>query len=231
MEAIKAYILAHDLKPGDPLPTEAILCEAVGVSRSSVREALRKLEALDIITSHQGRGSFVGEMSMQPLVDTLVLRSALERSTGKRSLSEVITIRRALDLGVAEELITAFRGTRNPRMWDLVDRMTDLSHQGRAYYEEDIAFHSQLLERLDSALLQQLMSAMWLIHQTVTPFLEAADASSLEQTAQAHARILKACEDGDLDAYRIAIDEHYAPVKQLLADAAAETADATASDS
>ena len=41
IDAIKAYILNHDLKPGDALPTEATLCETLQVSRSSVREAGR----------------------------------------------------------------------------------------------------------------------------------------------------------------------------------------------
>ncbi|WP_353065385.1 FadR/GntR family transcriptional regulator [Arcanobacterium hippocoleae] len=57
MNAVKSYILENGLKSGDPLPTEAKLCETLGVSRSSVREALRKLEALDIVTTRQGCGS------------------------------------------------------------------------------------------------------------------------------------------------------------------------------
>ena len=44
MDAIKSYILRERLQPGDLLPTEVELCEAVGASRSSVREAVRKLE-------------------------------------------------------------------------------------------------------------------------------------------------------------------------------------------
>ncbi|PTK34592.1 FadR family transcriptional regulator, partial [Staphylococcus hominis] len=82
MDAIKAYILKHQLTTGDPLPTEAKLCADLGVSRSSVREALRKLEALDIISVRQGRGSVVGQMSMQPLVETLVLKNALDHTQG-----------------------------------------------------------------------------------------------------------------------------------------------------
>ncbi|WP_353067543.1 hypothetical protein [Arcanobacterium hippocoleae] len=41
---------------------------------------------------------FVGEMSMQPMVETLIIRTALQHSTGDTSLSEVVAIRRALDL-------------------------------------------------------------------------------------------------------------------------------------
>jgi len=82
MYAIKSYILRHGLHPGDRLPTESALCADLGVSRSSVREALRKLQALDIVTVRQGSGSYVGDMSLQPLVETLVLRAALDDISG-----------------------------------------------------------------------------------------------------------------------------------------------------
>lgn len=215
MNAIKSYILTHDLKPGAPLPTEAVLCADLGVSRSSVREALRKLEALDIVSSHQGRGSFVGEMSMQPLVETLLLRSALE-SDGAKSLSEVVAIRRALDRGISVELVSAMKGSENPDLWTLVDRMRTKATEGRIYYEEDIAFHSGLLEYLDNDLIQQLVSAMWLIHQSVTPQLKSAGSAAMLATAQAHGDILAACEAGDIDAYRAAVDLHYAPLAALI---------------
>ena len=56
MDAIKSYILRERLQPGDLLPTEIELCEAVGASRSSVREAVRKLEGLNIVNVEHGRG-------------------------------------------------------------------------------------------------------------------------------------------------------------------------------
>lgn len=53
-DAIKAYILRQGLAPGDPLPSEARLCADLQVSRSSVREALRTLQALDIVVIKRG---------------------------------------------------------------------------------------------------------------------------------------------------------------------------------
>ncbi|WP_341532750.1 FadR/GntR family transcriptional regulator [Schaalia vaccimaxillae] len=216
MDAIKRYMLTHGLKPGDPLPTEAILCSDLGVSRSSVREALRKLEALDIITVRQGRGSFVGQMTMQPLVETLVLRSALEQINGLKSLSDVVAIRRALDLGIAEELVNAMKGTTNAPLWDAVEAMKTKAAAGQTYYDEDIAFHSGLLDYLSNSLMQQLTSAMWMIHQTVSPKLKAADNEQMMSAALAHADILRACEAGNIDAYKAAVDCHYNPLNALI---------------
>lgn len=221
MDAIKAYILQHGLRTGDRLPTEASLCADLGVSRSSVREALRKLEALDIVTVRQGSGSYVGTMSLQPLVETLVLRSALDEINGIQSLRSIIDTRRALDLGIAPGLLAAMKGKRDPRLWDLADAMRAKAQAGRTSLAEDIAFHSALLESLHNPLMSQLVSAMWLIYQALAPQLETASEEHLLASAEAHAAILRACESGDVDAYRKAIEDHYLPLLSLIGAAPA----------
>ena len=56
-ERIKHYILENKLQPGDPLPTEAELCDALGASRTSIREAVKTLNALDIVNVRHGHGT------------------------------------------------------------------------------------------------------------------------------------------------------------------------------
>jgi GntR family transcriptional regulator, transcriptional repressor for pyruvate dehydrogenase complex len=58
---IRALIESGELKAGDKLPTERSLAEQLGVSRSSVREALSALEVLGVIHSRQGLGNFIAE--------------------------------------------------------------------------------------------------------------------------------------------------------------------------
>ena len=61
VEQIRALIESGQLKAGDKLPTERSLAEQLGVSRSSVREALSALEVLRVIHSRQGLGNFIAE--------------------------------------------------------------------------------------------------------------------------------------------------------------------------
>ena len=58
-DAVNDYIREHGLKAGDRIPTEAELCAAFGVSRPSVREALRLLEQERLVVTAHGRGRFV----------------------------------------------------------------------------------------------------------------------------------------------------------------------------
>ncbi len=222
MDAIKAYILRHQLTTGDPLPTEAKLCADLGVSRSSVREALRKLEALDIISVRQGRGSVVGQMSMQPLVETLVLKNALDHTQGTRSLRTIVATRRYIDLGVAEEIVANMKGTSNPQLSELVDKMTQKARKNELFSDEDIAFHTALLRSLNNDLIEQLMQAMWLVHQAILPELVHNQSVGLIHTAESHQKMLDAAEAGDLAAYIEAIDEHYQPLDQIIKENEAE---------
>ena len=219
MDAIKAYMLANNLRPGDPLPTEAALCNALGVSRSSVREALRKLEALDVVRVRQGRGSVVGDMTLDPLVDTLMLRVALDSSQSNVIIRSIAETRVALDFGVAEQLTIVMKDTENPHLRDLVAKMEEKTEHGLLFPDEDIAFHTGLLSNLNNPVLVELMRAMWFVHQTLLPNLDlslAKERANLLKTARAHGHMLDAAEAGDLQGYIAAVREHYQPLQHLL---------------
>ena len=89
-DAIKDLIRARGLEPGDLMPTEAELVVELGVSRSSIREAVRTLTALDILEVRHGTGTFVGQLSLKPLVEGMVFRGVLLPGDGLQSLREII---------------------------------------------------------------------------------------------------------------------------------------------
>lgn len=216
MHAIKQLILARRLRPGDPLPTEQVMCDELGVSRSSVREAIRKLEALDIVSVQQGRGTFVAEMSMQPLVETLVLRGSLAVHDGPAALREVVDLRRYLDLGMAEAVVKSLAGKPDEELAGLVAAMESKAARRESFTEEDIAFHSALISRLGNETAQQIVRALWLVHMTVIPDLREYVDAGLEVTARAHGLMLQAAVDGDVEAYQAAVLEHYRPLVEIL---------------
>lgn len=215
MDVIEQYIISKGLKPGDPLPTEARLCEDLGVSRSSVREALRQLQALDIVAVHQGRGTFVSDMSLRPLVKSLVVRASLG-TDNFTSLKEVVEIREVLDVGLARKIVESMEGTRHEELHSITDVMIAKAERGESFPDEDIAFHRGLMQSVGNALVEQLMSAMWIIHMAVIPDLPAGDQTSMIATARAHRDMLLASEAGDVEGYEAAVDAHYAPLLRTL---------------
>jgi len=75
VDDILSKIVNRIYKAGCRLPTEAELCQAYGVSRVTVRESLKKLEMMDVISIQQGRGTFVKEIGlgnfMQPMFNLI----------------------------------------------------------------------------------------------------------------------------------------------------------------
>lgn len=215
-DQIKGFILREGLRPGDALPTEAELCEHLGVSRSSVREAIRTLSTLDIVEVRHGHGTFVGNMSLDALVEALVFRGVLSPGDDLRALRDVVEIRQALDLAMAERIVASLAGTTDPDLHALVDQMVAAAADGLAFPTQDRAFHTGLLARLDNSLVGQLVAAFWDVHTAVVAQLGTSVAADLDQTARAHAAMLDAAEAGDAEAFRAAVVSHYEPVDRAL---------------
>lgn len=216
--AIKEWILKHGLQPGDPMPTELDLMHALGVSRSSVREACRTLATLDIVEVQHGKGMFVGQMSLAPMVRSLVFRGVISPGDDLQALREVVEVRQALELTVAEQVIAAHRDTPDQLLDQYVTEMITSAQAGKPFTATDRQFHTRLLERLDNKLFGQLVGAFWDIHMAVLPRLKVAMPADLTQTAHAHGKMLAAARAGDSDGYRTAVIEHYEPLRRCLAE-------------
>lgn len=222
MTAIKDYILHSNLQPGDPLPTESQMCESLGVSRSSVREAVRTLSALDIVEVRHGHGMFVGRISMQPMVELLVFRGMLNPGDDFRSLEEIVEVRQSLDHAFAINVCAAWRGKRSEEMHKAVDEMEALAAIGKPFLEQDRFFHSRMLAPLDNQLFRQLTEAFWDVHALTSPRMGVPRPADMQETAKAHRRMLEAAEAGNMAAYQRAVDNHYAPLLRNLRGAQRE---------
>ena len=215
-DQIKDLILTRGLRSGDPLPTEADLCETLDVSRSSVREAIRALATLDIVEVRHGHGTFVGRMSLDPMVQALVFRGALSQDDNLQALRDVVEIRQALDLAMADQVVASLSGGANADLHQLAKEMIELADAGDAFAEADRAFHTTLLAGLDNQLAGQLVGAFWDVHTAVVPRLGLALPADLRATARAHQDMLTAAEDGDIETFKSAVVRHYAPLVRTL---------------
>ena len=217
MTAIKDFILRTGLQTGDALPTESQLCTDLGVSRSSVREAVRTLVALDIVEVRHGHGMFVGKVSMRPMVESLVFRGLLNPGDDHRGLRDIVEVRITLDNALAGPVTHAWKNRQDTELDQIVAQMDLHAQKGELFTEQDRRFHMRLLEPLDNHLFLHLTEAFWAIHTLTVPLLGAPRPEDMLTTARAHRAMLQAARAGDVQAYRQATTRHYAPLLAVLA--------------
>ncbi len=100
---LRAEITSGRLQPGERLPPEPELCVKIGVSRSTVREALRLLASQHLIVTTRGvtGGSFVAHPDAGQLADGLSAGFALLTSSAEVGLGDLLELRRALEVPAA----------------------------------------------------------------------------------------------------------------------------------
>ena len=183
-----------------------------------MREAIRTLSTLDIVDVRHGHGTYVGEMSLAPMVETLAFRGVLNPGGSLDALREVVEVRLALDLSMAERVIEAAQDADTSELDEMVDAMVDKAGRGEYFLEEDRIFHTPLLEATGNHLAGQLVGAFWDVHTAVLPQLSISPPSDISLTAKAHGDMLDAVRKGDVEAYRRAVIAHYEPLQRGIAE-------------
>ncbi len=215
-QAIKDLILARDLHPGDPMPSEADLMAMLGVSRSNLREAVRTLVALDMLEVRHGTGTFVGQLSMRPFVEALAFRGLLLPGDDFEALRQVIEVRTALDLALAATVVEQLTGDDAADLYEFCDVMERAADRGESFLEADRSFHLGLANRLGNQLYGELVAAFWDVHGIIGPRLGVPTPRDIHDTAIAHRHMLDAAVIGDLEAYLAAVGAHYVPLMRVL---------------
>jgi len=145
---IQDMVLTGKLQVGDRLPSEAQLCDQLGVSRTVVREATKSLVARGLLESAPGKGTFVSAMSTQDMSDSL----SLFMTSSDISARDVSDIREPLEIKIAE--LAAKRATEDDlaKMERALVEMDRSSDSLEDYIAADFEFHLALAEATQNEL-------------------------------------------------------------------------------
>ncbi|MEV0599453.1 FadR/GntR family transcriptional regulator [Streptomyces sp. NPDC050315] len=215
---IKQLILRRKLVPGDPLPTEAELVELLDVSRNSVREALKALQAMRIVEIRHGFGTYVGTLTLDPFVEGVAFRAAVRHHQGEASLYELMEVREALEAGLVGAVARSLPPEDLTVLRGLVDRMEKEAAAGRVESGTDRAFHLALYRSLGNHLLSEVLDAFWDALRRVRKDLDDSSQEP-EVTWRQHAEIVTALEAGDGDRAVEAMHRHFDGIRERLKDA------------
>lgn len=206
-EEIKRHIVQEGLRPGDALEPEGKIAERLGVSRVSVREAIKSLSSLGILESQQGSGVFVREFSFDALLDNLPY--GLLRDLEK--LSEILEIRCVLEKGLVGKAIARLTEERLAALRATLAEMEAKAGAGESISDTDRDFHRQLFADLGNATVLKLLDIFWLAFNKAAQQV-AITTPNPRKTYRDHAAIVEAVAAGDAAGAQEALRNHYADI-------------------
>jgi DNA-binding FadR family transcriptional regulator len=210
-ESLRSYIEENKLKPGDALPPESFLAQQLGVSRNSVREAIKALESIGILETRRGIGVFVKEFSFQPLLDNL----AYGLGDTLRDVEELRELRRVLEVGLIHKTIDMIGEEDLAALREVTERMRQRAERNESFAEEDEQFHRLLFRCQNNRMLTGLIEIFWRAFYKASNFANLANADPLA-TWRDHHEIVEAIAARDVERARKRLDEHYAGILQVI---------------
>ncbi|MFC9621380.1 FadR/GntR family transcriptional regulator [Streptomyces sp. NPDC056930] len=213
---LKELILERRLAPGDALPTEAELMELFGAGRVSVREALKALQAVNVVEIRRGFGTFVGSLSLSPFAEGLAFRAAVRHRRGEQGLFELMKVREALEAGLVGAVTAGIPDEDLEVLRGLVAKMeAEARDGGRVARGTDRAFHLALYASLDNHLLSEVLDAFWAAMDRVREDLDDGHQDPAATCAQ-HREIVEAIEVADGERAVHAMRTHFDGIRSRL---------------
>jgi DNA-binding FadR family transcriptional regulator len=212
IEKIKEMIVSGALRPGDRLPKESELAAGLGLSRNSLREAVRALSLIRILDVRQGDGTYVTSLDPQLLLEALSFVVDFHRDD---TVLEFLQVRRIL-----EPAATAMAAVRIPDegIDALEGRLDELGPQPSVeqLVAADLEFHRGIVQSCGNSVLCSLLDGLSGPTTRARIWRGLTQEDAVGRTLREHRAILAALRDRDAEAARSWATVHIASVEQWL---------------
>ena len=215
VERLLTVIKLGLIGPGERFPPERELAAQLGISRLTLREAIRELQRADYVQSRRGRlgGTFITYTRPAPNMSDLP-RLAQE---GGQKLADALTFRYAVETGAADVLAQQLASAPDPAQREiLLARLAEVNNAGpQDYRRMDTLFHLAIAELTGSNLLSTACAEA---RMQLNDLLNAIPVLKLNiaHAARQHAAIVEAILAGEPQRARNAVAEHLSGTGSLL---------------
>lgn len=202
---IREHINYKNLEPGDKLPSERMLSEKFGVSRSNVREAIQKLEFYGLLKSIPQSGTFVaniGVIALNGMIDDILrlqdpdFKSLVET----RMLLELKTVRLAALRRTEEDL---------EQIKEALDAYKEKTLNGKDSVQEDLLFHLAIAKASGNSSLNTFM--LRITPKIITNFekYHVCDSDQSLLSIKEHSEIYEAIKNNDPETAKQKMKVHF----------------------
>ena len=207
IEVIKDKIKKGKIKKGDKLPSEREMAESLGLSRASVREALRALEVIGLIESIQGAGNYIRTNFDNSLIEPLSLMFMLQES----SVKEMYDLRETLELQCVKLSARYIEENELGLLTAILNRMY-LARTEEESLELDIEFHYLIAKTSRNML---LINVLEVLSQLMDEFIRKSrmqilhEGNTRENLLEIHENLLRALKCREEAKASQAMKEHF----------------------
>jgi DNA-binding FadR family transcriptional regulator len=208
---IEARLVDGRLRPGDHLPAERSLAADLGVARSSVREAIRVLEAMGLVRTQTGSGPSSGAIIVARPVGGMQALMRLQVAASGFPVADVVRTRLLLETAVAADLAERTADSDLADARHLLDAMDDTALTPEEFLALDAQFHLSLADASGNTVVAATMSGL---RSSIEGYVLAGAARLPDWEAMAarlraeHRGVLEAIAAGDPAAARTRIHDH-----------------------
>ncbi|MBI4890392.1 MAG: FadR family transcriptional regulator [Acidobacteria bacterium] len=207
---LDAWIRA-ELRPGDRLPPERELVSRFGVSRSSIRDAIHKLQLEGLIETHHGLGSVVAEpvnhLAAVPIASTL-------KHAGT-SIADLMDFRRIIEPPLAARAALRATPAQRAALAEIVAGQASRTKRGLSTVDEDTRFHSAIARAANNPVVLKLLDTLMGL-LLVTRQEQFQSRARARGSLQGHLQILAAIQASDSAAAEAAMARHLHQVEAII---------------
>ncbi|HEY3713765.1 MAG TPA: FadR/GntR family transcriptional regulator [Jatrophihabitantaceae bacterium] len=212
IEKLKEMIVSGALRPGDRLPREADLATSLGLSRSSLREAVRALSLVRILDVRQGDGTYVSSLAADTLLDALGFIVEFHHDA---SVLELLEVRRILEPAASARAATRIDDEALAELEQVLNRST-LESSVEDLVKNDLEFHRAIAVASGNTVLASLIENLSGPTQRARVWRGITQEGALARTLAEHRAIFDAIRAHDPDLARTWATVHIAGVEDWI---------------
>ena len=201
-------IVTGEVAPGESLPPEGNLSAHFGVSRTVIRESIKRIEEKGLVTVVQGRGTQAQPSTSWNILDPVVLSVLLENDSSLGVLDELATVRSALEGSMSAEVASRRSDADIEQLRAAFALMEATIDDHDAYNQADFDFHSLVMTLSGNRLAENITKILFQRARASQRFTGSPTEEMFHATLLEHSRVLAAIEAGDPAAAEAAMRDH-----------------------
>ena len=209
---IKEMITSGRVRPGEKLPREADLAAELGLSRSSLREAVKALTLVNVLDVRQGDGTYATSLAPQVLLEALSFIVDFHRDD---SVLEFLEVRRVLEPAAAALAAVRMTAKDKAELGKVLDAVT-VDSPVDDFVATDLEFHKAIAVGSGNTVLASLIDNMSLPTARARIWRGMTEPGALQRTLAEHQAIYAAITGGEADLARSWATVHIAGIESWL---------------